>query len=54
VLPQESPPPRTHCIVDHCLRPATTYVDVAASDVMEGLRAVPMCDPHAAHWQHGG
>jgi hypothetical protein len=51
VIPQEQPPPGTHCVVETCELPATVYVDVADGQHLEGASTAPMCDDHAAHWR---
>lgn len=50
-MPEEQPPPGTHCVVEECASPATVYVDVAMGDEIDGPKDVPMCDEHAVHWQ---
>jgi hypothetical protein len=51
VMPEEQPPPGTHCVVEACERPATVYVDIAGGEALEGDRSAAMCDEHAEHWR---
>ncbi|HET7666287.1 MAG TPA: hypothetical protein VFK56_09495 [Mycobacterium sp.] len=52
--PEEKPAPDSRCIVESCARPASTFVDIADGDTLEGESSVIMCDVHAAHWRSGG
>ena len=42
--PEEKPAPESRCIVESCARPASTFVDSADSETLEGDRAVIMSD----------